>query len=203
MSKELPYFKFLPTEYLLGEIVFQDYRAQGVFINVCALYWQKECNLTKATLEQRFSDAIKDLKFLLDAKIIQEKDGNIHIKFLDEQWKELKYRHIKAVENGRKGGLKASSSNPQATLKHLDKIRKEEDYKAEFFGEGNEEPLKVVCMQQRLDPQKLGLLFEAFIQHLKTESKTHPSFAEFFRHFRFWIPKIDLTPYRKKQMSNL
>ena len=57
MSKELPYFKFLPTEYLLGSITLQDYRLQGVFINICAIYWQNECKVSQGTLEGRLREA--------------------------------------------------------------------------------------------------------------------------------------------------
>jgi len=42
MAKELPYFKFEPAEYIAGDIQDCSFEAQGVFINICALYWIKQ-----------------------------------------------------------------------------------------------------------------------------------------------------------------
>ena len=54
MSKRLPYFQFEPAEYLAGDIMFCSYAAQGIFNSICALYWQKDCNL-------KYSQVIKRL----------------------------------------------------------------------------------------------------------------------------------------------
>ncbi len=121
MSKDLPYFKFFPNEWLTGDITLESMETQGVFVNVCAIYWSKECRVALAGLEQRYGVA---LARLLKSGIIKEKDGFAVINFLDEQWNELYNRHQINVENGRKGGLKSSVA--KAPLKHIDKIRREE-----------------------------------------------------------------------------
>lgn len=140
MSKELPYFKFYPTEYLLGSITLQDFRLQGVFINLCAYYWQKGCVVSKGELDQRFSNASGDLDFLKKANIIYVTNENfVKIKFLDEQWGELYKTHLKRKKSGRLGGqasVKHRLSNAQATLKHLDKDKEEDKDKnkdSDFF----------------------------------------------------------------------
>ncbi len=38
MAKELPYFKFITSEWLDGEYTLPDLEVQGLFINICALY---------------------------------------------------------------------------------------------------------------------------------------------------------------------
>jgi len=86
MAKDFPYFKFISTEWLTGDIVFEDYELQGIFINVCALYWQRNGNLTIEDLEKR----MKTSRILdLINRYISVSGGLISIKFLDEQLIEL------------------------------------------------------------------------------------------------------------------
>jgi len=101
MAKDFPYFKFISTEWLTGDIVFEDYELQGIFINVCALYWQRNGNLTIEDLEKR----MKTSRILdLINRYISVSGGLISIKFLDEQL--IEANHISKVnsENGKKGG---------------------------------------------------------------------------------------------------
>ena len=42
MAKEIPYFKFFTGEWANGDITAENYKTQGVFINICAIYWTKE-----------------------------------------------------------------------------------------------------------------------------------------------------------------
>ena len=46
MAKGLPYFKFTPSEWLTGNICFEPLEVQGLFINICALYWQRDGQLS-------------------------------------------------------------------------------------------------------------------------------------------------------------
>ena len=41
MAKNFPYFKFIASEWMTGDIVFESLSVQGLFINICALYWQR------------------------------------------------------------------------------------------------------------------------------------------------------------------
>lgn len=203
MSKELPYFKFFPTEYLLGNITLQDYRAQGVFINICALYWQKECRLTKATLEQRFSDATSDLKFLFDAGILKEKGGNIIIDFLNEQWKELNFRHIRAVENGKKGGLKGGLSKATATLKHLDKNKIREYINSCLSLEERVWRDEGLFMKHKIIPSRFAELLECFDLHLKTQQQPINDLRHFKNSLILWLNNGHGKEFIKKERSNL
>lgn len=40
MAKDLPYFKFIVNEWITGDITLEDLNVQGLFINLCAWYWQ-------------------------------------------------------------------------------------------------------------------------------------------------------------------
>ena len=100
MAKNFPFFKFVATEWLTGDIVYEDFSTQGLFINICALYWQRDGKLSIENLNKRYKTEI--INNLID-RFLTVKDGFISIKFLDEQ---LIYAgHISKVnsENGKKG----------------------------------------------------------------------------------------------------
>jgi len=134
MAKDFPYFKFISTEWLTGDIVFEDYELQGIFINVCALYWQRNGNLTIEDLEKR----MKTSRILdLINRYISVSGGLISIKFLDEQL--IEANHISKVnsENGKKGGrpkvLETLEKKPTANQPISEiKQRKEKESKEEL-----------------------------------------------------------------------
>ncbi len=57
MSKELPFFKFTATEWLTGDISYESFDVQGLYIAICATYWAKNASITLAKLKQRLSNA--------------------------------------------------------------------------------------------------------------------------------------------------
>ena len=120
MAKELPYFKFEPAEYLTKNISFCSLAAQGLFINVCSYYWQRNCNLTKNQILRRLN-YVNELDELLTEGIIDiDIDFNISIKFLDIQKDEvLKTSKINS-KNGALGGrpkkTKKSENKPDALI---------------------------------------------------------------------------------------
>ena len=103
MSKELPYFKFFSDQWLGKKITLEPYELQGVFINVCAIYWANDCDIKIATLQKRYGEAI-DL--LISEGYIKSKDGIAKISFLDSQWNERHKIH-KELSNSGKAGAKA------------------------------------------------------------------------------------------------
>src|SRR3990172_11622234 len=133
MSKELPYFKFIPTEYLLGTISFQKEKIQGTFTLVCCHYWQRHCDITLTLLNQLLSKRQANVKQLIKADIVKhdEKTDKINIDFLDEQWHELSNLYEKRSKAGAIGG-KQSSSNRQAIVNDTSSIKIEIENKKEI-----------------------------------------------------------------------
>ena len=125
MSKELPFYKFTANEWLTGDICFEPFDIQGLFISVCATYWSKDCSITLARLKQRLSNAQEEQwQCLIDGGYIKVENEQVSISFLDEQMNELSEQHRKKVEAGRKGGeasAKQRLSNAKASVKHKDK----------------------------------------------------------------------------------
>ena len=134
MAKELPYFQFEPAQYLTGNIQFCSYELQGVFINVCAFYWQRSCEVTKEQLQRKFSERYIDE--LLKEDVLKVVDGKVSIDFLNEQFENITASKTRLSEAGKRGAeakkqatLKPPLSHPtsdaEATLKQLDKIRED------------------------------------------------------------------------------
>lgn len=103
MAKELPYFKFEPAEYLTKDISFCSLSAQGLFINICSYYWQRNCVLTKQQLLKRLNHKI-ELEELIQEGIIDLTNDTINIKFLDNQLLNVEEKSKTNKVNGSKGG---------------------------------------------------------------------------------------------------
>jgi hypothetical protein len=103
MAKELPYFQFEPAEYLTKDISFCSLAAQGLFINICAYYWHRECNLTKSQLLRRLNYE-KELNELIQEGVIDLEGELIKIKFLLEQYAKATEKSAINKRNGAKGG---------------------------------------------------------------------------------------------------
>ena len=131
--KEIPYFKFYTGEYLTGEITVCDMETQGVFINLCCYYWNKQGSICLPIAKKRFKQNENELNNLIEMEIIKiDDDENIFIDFLDEQLNERNALHVKRVMAGRKGGVakaKQKGSKAVAKLSNIEEKRKEEKRK--------------------------------------------------------------------------
>ena len=106
MAKELPYFQFEPAEYLTKDISFCSLSAQGLFINICSFYWQRECQLTKTQVLRRFNypDVLKEL--IQEGVIKTDENENIVIYFLLTQYESIVEKKSNDSEKGKIGNLK-------------------------------------------------------------------------------------------------
>jgi uncharacterized phage protein (TIGR02220 family) len=81
--EKLQWFKFSPSDYMMGKIQRCPEITQARFIRLCCLYWNKECNLnitdTIIEIDQEHFD------ILISKKIISSNEEHIFIDFLDEQ----------------------------------------------------------------------------------------------------------------------
>ena len=104
MAKEIPYFKFYPNDWINGDITLEDYSMQGLFINICAYYWSKECDLSITNTKKRFRGFEDKIDELISTKILKTKGENVLISFLDEQLSSKELQNLVNKINGRKGG---------------------------------------------------------------------------------------------------
>lgn len=125
MAKGFPYFKFFPTEWMTGDIVYESFEVQGLFINICALYWQRDGKVSLDDIKKRFKS--NSLKELTD-RFFSVSDGFISISFLDEQLKEAGHISSTNSQNGKLGG------RPKKNIEEIAKVDLKEtdiDFKSE------------------------------------------------------------------------
>ncbi|MBP2281954.1 hypothetical protein H4V97_000272 [Flavobacterium sp. CG_23.5] len=128
MGKRLPYFQFEVAEYLAGDIMFCSFEAQGLFVNIMALYWQKDCELQ---LEQ----AMKRLKSnhlfeeLIKENIIKINSGKITINFLDEQYSKASDKSRVNSMNGSLGGRPKKQTESENKPNGYDSVSKSKSEK--------------------------------------------------------------------------
>lgn len=161
MAKNFPYFKFTATEWLTGDIVYESLELQGLFINVCALYWQRDGKLTIEDLIRRYKNELLINK-LIDRYIWNEQ-GNILIKFLDEQL--IEANHISKVnsENGKKGAeAKRNKANAKRPLNDSKAILSKEEKEEEINKNKNKNKIKEFVF---ISESELNKLNEEFSHH--------------------------------------
>lgn len=112
MAKELPYFRFTVAEWLNDDISLESYELKGFFIDLCAFYWFRDCEVTKKIAEKKFSNAKGLLDELIELDIIKYNPTKdlLEINFLKKQFKSLGSLSKKRSEAGRSGGLKKASN---------------------------------------------------------------------------------------------
>jgi len=128
--KELPYFKFNVTEYIMGDIAITSDIAQGLFTKVMCWYWHKDCQLDMATINTRIlmkdPERIKAFQELIDLGVIKPSDGDeITIDFLDEQFQELLKQHENRSKAGKKGGRVTKEQRKRGPKKPIEEAKPE------------------------------------------------------------------------------
>lgn len=176
MAKELPYFQFEPAEYLTKDVSFCSLEAQGLFINICSYYWQRECKLSKSQLLKRLNYP-NILDELVTEGIIDFDGEDLVIKFLDNQYLKATKKSEVNSKNGAKGGRpkkpKETESKPnqnpiESELKGIREDKKREyniieDKKIplwlDFFNYAEE---KAVELNYQIDESKLKAKYLAW-----------------------------------------
>jgi hypothetical protein len=209
MAKELPYFQFEPAEYLTKDISFCSLSAQGLFINICCYYWQRNCRLTKEQVLKRLNFE-NELDELICEGVIDFDGENILIKFLDEQLeKACKFSKLQS-DRGKKGGRPKTRNKPeinpnetQSKAIREDKIIEDEIKESNINKKENSLVLKNEILENKiwsetqmktheLSKEKFEGLFEKFWSenyegHILTNTPKQQN--EIKRHFSNWTKK--------------
>lgn len=216
MALGLPYFKFIVTEWLTGDIVYEELEIQGLFINICAIYWQRNGILTVDDIEKRYKKP-EALKSLLQ-HFISANDGKISIKFLDEQLSERGEKSVTNSKNGSLGGRpkgyktlnKKPNANRTLTEPKANESHKEEEIEEEknktiskedkFILEclNSQRWMEAVCMKAKIKLNDFIPLFSEYKIHLAATSENHLNLKDFQQHFVYWTikkPKQTLQSY--------
>jgi hypothetical protein len=159
MSKELPFFKFFPAEWLIGKISFKPLEIQGAFIQAVCICWQNNGRFNSEDIDFRIGD--ENLKKLVESGFLKQDDNGYFIEFLEEQineFEEVREKRRLAGSNGGKQKIASAKQNVASAKQVLpnakqsvanakqnvaEKKRKEEEKRREekdstkkvFFGE--------------------------------------------------------------------
>lgn len=134
MAKDSPYFKFYVSEYNDGDIQLCSMEAQGLFTNLCSMYWSKEGELFLSKAKRLFKVREKTWKELIDERVIKINEDKISISFLDKQLIERGKKALINAKNGEKGGRPKSENNPVG-LSSVSERKANESNKEEKRGE--------------------------------------------------------------------
>lgn len=222
MSKRLPYFQFEPAEYLAGDIMACSYAAQGMFNNICALYWQKDCELKYSQTIKRFGNE-ELIKELISENIIKSKSDKITINFLNEQYAKATIKSVINSDNGKKGAAKRWQKDSEAIATPLktdseldseiialredkiieDKIKENIINNAVFVSECkmSNQWLEVTAMQNKISIDIVKIFIDTFESHLIQMQEQKKTVKEYKEHFTHWFKKQDLSNFRIKSFG--
>lgn len=110
MAKELPFFKFNPTEWLVGKISYQSLEIQGAFMQCCAIFWKNSGVVKIDQIDWKIGKA--NLEALINYDFISiDEDGFLTIEFLQEQLASFQVIRQKRAEFGSMGGVAKATKN--------------------------------------------------------------------------------------------
>lgn len=130
---ELPYFKFKISDWNGGDILQCSLTSQGLFVNLCALYWGKHGELYYSKMLKKFPRKQKHFDELLNEGVIKLIEDKIVISFLDEQLSERGAVSVRNANNAKEGwnGRKPdataspSQSGRNGVAPHIEEKREE------------------------------------------------------------------------------
>lgn len=110
----LQWFKFSPSDWMMGRIQRQPAQVQVDFIRLCCKYWQKDCSLL---IEDAQLEAIDSYDVLVRHRFITLDEDYIRISFLDEQYEFANAKRNKASEAGKRSAeVRKRSADVQQTF---------------------------------------------------------------------------------------
>lgn len=132
MAKETPFFKFDSSSWLGGSIQFTDLTTKGLFIDLCAIYWEsqkpiqidKKLKVRTRCDEGTLTDLIETLAAL---DIISQTEHGITIPFLDS----LISERNEFLEKCSKAGKKSARVKGSSTNKKEERRKKREESREE------------------------------------------------------------------------
>lgn len=96
---------------MAGDIYLERWELQGIFYNICAFYWSKDCNVSLTLLGKKYIGSEHLIEELVELGIMDIDDDFISISFLNEQWTSKETQKQVNIINGKKGGRPKKSDD--------------------------------------------------------------------------------------------
>jgi len=182
---KLTWFKFSPSDWMMGKIQKCPLDTRGMFINLCCLYWNKECELSVEDAEIEVDE--DHLNIMLKKKIVAVEGDNIRISFLDEQMeiilKTSDKRRNAANKRWSKNNAKAMQDNALALQNDADKSKSKSKSKSieqvDSVGSSDEQPVPIK-FSFRKSLSELGVekdVIDDWLKVRKTKKATNSKIA--------------------------
>lgn len=210
----LSWFKFTPSDWIMGKIQRTSEITQSRFMRLICLYWNKQCVLSYEDAEIEIDKEHIDI--LLSKKIIKVENDFLVIEFLNEQMgtisetsqkrKEAVLQRWAKVKQKDTSVLNKDTSVLQSDTDKIreDKIRKENIINnAVFVSEckNSSQWLEVTAMQNKINIDTVKLFIDTFESHLIIMEEQKKTVKEYKEHFTHWFKKQDLSNFRIKQFG--
>lgn len=165
MAKELPYFKFEPSEWDNGNIQMCSFNTRAMFIELCCIYWIRVGDLPYALALQKVCGGNQaPLIELKKHQIIKVEDDLINIKFLDEQLESFTETRAKNSASARKRwGGNASAMRAHSEGNAIREEKKREEKK--IIPSVEEFVDYCVSKQANVDPSHAKLKFDQWVEN--------------------------------------
>lgn len=200
MAKEIPYFKFFTGEWANGEITAESYEVQGVFINICSLYWNKEGSLKLNFVRKKFK-ANEAIDQLLESEIIKLEGDYLRIGFLDEQLSECESIRLRNSKAGKASASKRKSNTRSTPVEHplntpstnkrredKEKIREDNSKEEKVLKKFDETSFTNTEMRLKTSKENIRIKLQEFLEIEKlTPQFKNKQEGEILKHFRNWL----------------
>ena len=145
-ERTMPFFKFDGDEWLTGKIQLLTAEEKGIFIDLIARIWKEKGKLQNDEILHRLirvekATLSKALKAFFEIGIMEDKDGFLSVKFIDEQISNRLDYIVRQSEIGHRGGRPKKGSKPKQKAESRKKKKEEvvEEERA-FGGDGDSNP---------------------------------------------------------------
>ena len=204
MGKRLPYFQFEVAEWLAGDIMFCSFEAQGLFVNLMALYWQKDCELQLEQAMKRLKSK-ESFEELINENIIKIESGKININFLKEQYSKASEKSKVNSMNGALGGRPKKQTESEIKPNGYDSVSENKSEKKPIR---EDEIREDEIREEKIREEKIINSISNEVVDLKNQPSTPKidfnKMVSFFNENRGILPEVKkLSDARKKRIQIL
>ena len=213
---KLQWFKFAPSDWMMGKIMRCDEITQARYMRLVCLYWNKECNLSYEDAEIEIDE--KHLDILIKKKIVKLIDDFIFIDFLNEQmegisetsekrraavkkrWDKVKQDKAKALQND----TSVLQNDTEKSRVEEEKSRKEQSF-ISFWTKYPKKVAKDKCKDKflKLKQTEIDIILNTldnFLLYKPFEDYTHPNPMTYLNQKR-WTDELPEVKQVKKTFS--
>lgn len=181
MPKDTPFFKFDSSSWLGGSIQFTSLQCKGLFIDLCALYWESnepvkidnKLRLRIRVVEGELSDLIRDLS---DLNVISVSDCGVTVPFLDE----LREERVKFLERCSQGGKNSTKSKGKSSNKKEERRKKSVESRKE----------NVESRENKEDKETFDIFRKAYLGNRKGLDTEFSNFKKKHKDWKQVLPEL-------------